>query len=106
VYFILSAWDITAALPKYLPALNDKNTAPVKPLLQTQNELIPWLESGSELYRQSDRRLSAKLVPTFADRGVSHGQCGESPKAVISVFYTAQNEHSLKYYLIHDCWIS
>jgi hypothetical protein len=22
----------------------------------------------------SDRRLSAKLVPTFADRGVSHGQ--------------------------------
>jgi hypothetical protein len=29
----------------------------------------PWLKSASELYRQSDRRLSAKLVPTFADRG-------------------------------------
>jgi hypothetical protein len=29
----------------------------------------PWLESASELYRQSDRRLSAKLVATFADRG-------------------------------------
>jgi hypothetical protein len=28
----------------------------------------PWLESASELYRPSDRRLS-KLVPTFADRG-------------------------------------
>jgi hypothetical protein len=27
-------------------------------------------------------------VPTFADRGVSHGQCGGSPTAVISVFYT------------------
>jgi hypothetical protein len=26
----------------------------------------------SELYRQSDRRLSAKLVPTFAVRGVSY----------------------------------
>jgi CBS-domain-containing membrane protein len=26
-------------------------------------------ESASELYRPSDRRLSAKLVPTFADRG-------------------------------------
>jgi hypothetical protein len=26
-------------------------------------------ESVSELYRPSDRRLSAKLVPTFADRG-------------------------------------
>jgi hypothetical protein len=25
-------------------------------------------ESASELYRPSDRRLSAKLVPTFADR--------------------------------------
>jgi hypothetical protein len=25
-----------------------------------------WPESASELYRPSDRRLSAKLVPTFA----------------------------------------
>jgi hypothetical protein len=29
----------------------------------------PWLESTSELYRPSYHRLSAKLVPTFADRG-------------------------------------
>jgi hypothetical protein len=29
----------------------------------------PWPESANELYRPSDRRLSAKLVPTFADRG-------------------------------------
>jgi hypothetical protein len=29
----------------------------------------PWPESTSELYRPSDRRLSAKLVSTFADRG-------------------------------------
>jgi hypothetical protein len=29
----------------------------------------PWLESESELYRTSDRRLSAKSVSTFADRG-------------------------------------
>jgi hypothetical protein len=28
-----------------------------------------WTESTSELYRPSDRRLSAKLVPTFVDRG-------------------------------------
>jgi hypothetical protein len=28
----------------------------------------PWPESASELYHPSDRRLSAKLVPTFADR--------------------------------------
>jgi hypothetical protein len=36
------------------------------PLLQ---ELTPWLESASELYRPSDGRLSTKLVPTFADGG-------------------------------------
>jgi hypothetical protein len=29
----------------------------------------PWLESASELYRARDSRLSAKLVPTLADRG-------------------------------------
>jgi hypothetical protein len=29
----------------------------------------PWFESVSELYRQSDPRLSAKLLPTIADRG-------------------------------------
>jgi hypothetical protein len=34
----------------------------------------PWPQSASELYRLSDRRLSAKLVPTFADRGVLRGQ--------------------------------
>jgi hypothetical protein len=28
-----------------------------------------WPESASEIYRLSDRRLSEKLVPTFADRG-------------------------------------
>jgi hypothetical protein len=29
----------------------------------------PWPESASELYRPSYRRLSVKLVQTFADRG-------------------------------------
>jgi hypothetical protein len=29
----------------------------------------PWSESASELYRPSDRRLSAKIAPTFSDRG-------------------------------------
>jgi hypothetical protein len=28
----------------------------------------PWSWSASELYRSSDRRLSAKLVPTLAGR--------------------------------------
>jgi hypothetical protein len=28
----------------------------------------PWSKSANELYRPSDRRLSAKWLPTFADR--------------------------------------
>jgi hypothetical protein len=35
---------------------------------QTKQQ-TPWSESTSELYRPSDSRLSAKLVPTFAYRG-------------------------------------
>jgi hypothetical protein len=41
-------------------------------LLVSAQKLItitPWPESARELYRPSDRRLSAKLVPTFTDRG-------------------------------------
>jgi hypothetical protein len=30
--------------------------------------ITPWPEFASELYRPSYLRLSAKLVPTFADR--------------------------------------
>jgi hypothetical protein len=29
----------------------------------------PWPESASELYKPSDRRLLAKFVSTYADRG-------------------------------------
>jgi hypothetical protein len=34
-----------------------------------QNKQTPWSESASELYRASDRHLSAKWLPTFANRG-------------------------------------
>jgi len=40
------------------------------------------------LGRQSGRRRSAKLVPTFADRGVSCGQRNGSPRPLISVYRT------------------
>jgi hypothetical protein len=46
----------------------------------------PWPESGSELYQSSYRRLSAKLVPTFAHRRVSRSQRGGSPTAVLPAF--------------------
>jgi hypothetical protein len=35
----------------------------------TTNKQTPWPESASELYRPSDRSLSAKLLPIFVDRG-------------------------------------
>jgi hypothetical protein len=34
----------------------------------TETDVTPWPESASEQHRPSGRRLSAKLVPTFADR--------------------------------------
>jgi hypothetical protein len=34
-----------------------------------ETKQTPLPQSASELYRPSDRRLSTKLVPTFADRG-------------------------------------
>jgi hypothetical protein len=43
------------------------NRLPVQ--CQQTNKQSPWSESVSELYRPSDRRLSAKWMPTFADRG-------------------------------------
>jgi hypothetical protein len=30
--------------------------------------ISPWIKSASELYRPSECRLSAKLVPTFVER--------------------------------------
>jgi hypothetical protein len=42
---------------------------PPKPLRISNDKLTPLPESANELYRPSDRRLSAKLVPIFADRG-------------------------------------
>ena len=37
---------------------------------------------------QSGRRRSAKLVPNFADKGVSRGQRNGSPRPLISVYRT------------------
>jgi hypothetical protein len=41
-----------------------QNNSPIS----TTFSLTPWSESASELYRSSDRRLSAKWLPTFEDR--------------------------------------
>jgi hypothetical protein len=38
-------------------------------IVEDKKTKLHGLQSASELYLPSDRRLSAKLVPTFADRG-------------------------------------
>jgi hypothetical protein len=52
---------------------------------EQKNKQTPWSESASELYRPSDRRLSAKLVATFADTGC-HVVSVRILTAVFSVF--------------------
>jgi hypothetical protein len=42
--------------------------------LGRQYKQTPWPQSARELHQPSDRRLSAKLVSIFADRGESRGQ--------------------------------
>jgi hypothetical protein len=37
--------------------------------MTTTRKPTPWSESASELYQPSNHRFSAKLVPTFTDRG-------------------------------------
>jgi hypothetical protein len=48
--------------------------------------LTPWSESASELYRPSDRRLSAKWLPTCADRRRCHVVSVTDPSGRISRF--------------------
>jgi hypothetical protein len=57
--------------PGSFPPSNEKKLyyKEIKILNYKDKNKTPWPESASELYRQTDRRLSAKLVPTFADRG-------------------------------------
>jgi hypothetical protein len=37
-------------------------------MYKIKNKQTPWPESASEVYRPSNRRLSAKLMKTFADK--------------------------------------
>jgi hypothetical protein len=52
----------------YLPYPVHYSNLRAKLIISFHGFNTPWPESASELYRPSDRRLLAKLVPTFADR--------------------------------------
>jgi hypothetical protein len=81
-HFFFSTWGIQKVW-KVIYLLYRKSTPIEAPIITYHVESIiymitPWPESTSELYRPSDRRLSSKLVPTFANRGVSRSQRGGS----------------------------
>jgi hypothetical protein len=48
-----------------------KMTALLSRTLRSLDTDTPWSEFASELYRPNDRRLSAKRLPTCADRGAT-----------------------------------
>jgi hypothetical protein len=57
-----------------IPKLQNKEllyAAPVHTASCTNLYETPWPESASELHRQSDNRLSAKLMLTIAEHGVA-----------------------------------
>jgi hypothetical protein len=58
----------------------------------------PWSESASELYRPSDRRLSAKWLPAFADKGC-HVVSMTDPYGRILGFLDRSRYFSIKYLL-------
>jgi hypothetical protein len=63
-----------------------------------KNKRTPWSESASELYRPSDRRLSAKYLPTFADKGC-HVVSVTDPYGRILGFLDRSRYFSIKYLL-------
>jgi hypothetical protein len=50
------------------PKASSRCTLPIMEV-ETKKKQTPWSESASEIYRPSDRRFSAKWLPTFADKG-------------------------------------
>jgi YD repeat-containing protein len=57
---------------------------------------IPAPESVSELYRLSDRRLSAKLMPTFAEKGCRVVSVTDPYGRILGYTYNSNYYKSLK----------
>jgi hypothetical protein len=65
------AHDMCSAVTPYIRILSTCHIPHQNTSLKVihYKQQTPWPYSESELYRLSDHRLSAKLVPTFVDRG-------------------------------------
>jgi hypothetical protein len=62
-YTLITKTDVVYFMYSYFSSIFFETRMKIKKLKTS------YPESASELYRQSDRRLLAKLVPTSADRG-------------------------------------
>jgi hypothetical protein len=51
------------------PPLSTSIFFSVQSSLPNKRKQTPWPQSSSELYRPSERRLSAKLMPSFEEEG-------------------------------------
>jgi hypothetical protein len=58
-------WCLTPRITGFLDFVHRQEFS--GPMIEVKK--TPWSESASELYRPSDRRLSAKRLPIFADIG-------------------------------------
>jgi hypothetical protein len=56
-------------------------------IIITTQKKTPWPQSTSELYRPSERGLSAKLVPIFADRGCLVVSAADSHGRILGFLY-------------------
>jgi hypothetical protein len=68
---------------------------PLVIVIRINKKQTPWSESASELYRPSDRRLSVKGLPTFADKGC-HVISVTGPYGRIPVFLDRSRYFSIK----------
>jgi hypothetical protein len=60
------------------------------------NKRSAWPESAHKLYVPSDRRLSAKLVPTFADRGCHMVSVTDPYSRILDFLDRFVNEHTIR----------
>jgi hypothetical protein len=68
---IFKKFRLDYLIPKKIPVHSPECCFPCYYHNTYKTKQTPWLESESELYQPSDRRLSAKLVPTLVDTGVA-----------------------------------
>jgi hypothetical protein len=67
---VRSSCTLSTPMPVYKPVMDTMSQSGFQ--IWIASEILnktPWPQSASELYRQSDRRLLAMLVPTFEDIG-------------------------------------